>query len=126
VTLSELHSIVPKHLWRKSTFKGLSYVARDVVCAVLVYKLGWKIEPLVAYTISHFGVPHYLGLLLKWTLWGLYWHFQGVILAGWWCLAHEAGHGTISSYGWVNHVVGFVLHTVRIARRRLLQRLTSP
>lgn len=27
-------------------------------------------------------------------------------------LGHEAGHGTLSSYDWVNHVVGFVLHTV--------------
>ncbi|KAH6892814.1 delta-12 fatty acid desaturase protein [Coprinopsis sp. MPI-PUGE-AT-0042] len=111
VTLSDLHSVVPKHLWKKSTLKGLSYVARDVACAVAVYKLGWKIEPSVAFAVNHLGVPLYLGLLLRWALWGLYWHFQGVILAGWWCLAHEAGHGTISSYGWVNHVVGFTLHT---------------
>ena len=28
-------------------------------------------------------------------------------------MAHEAGHGTLSSYSWVNHLIGFTLHTVR-------------
>ena len=115
VTLSELHSVVPRHLWHKSTIKGLSYVARDIACAFLVYRLGWKIEPSVNYALEQLGVPSYLGLVLKWSLWGLYWHLQGVILAGWWCLAHEAGHGTISRHTWINHCVGFILHTVSIS-----------
>ncbi|EAU81573.1 fatty acid conjugase [Coprinopsis cinerea okayama7 len=111
VTLSELHSVVPKHLYRKSTAKGLAYVTRDVLCAVAVYKLGWRIEPLVQHCIHHFQISPLSAWALNWTLWGLYWYLQGVILAGWWCLAHEAGHGTLSPQGWVNHLVGFSLHT---------------
>jgi hypothetical protein len=33
-------------------------------------------------------------------------------MAGLWTLAHEAGHGTLSDYNWVNHVIGYTLHTV--------------
>jgi fatty acid desaturase len=28
-------------------------------------------------------------------------------------MAHEAGHGTLSPYSWINHFIGFTLHTVR-------------
>jgi len=28
---------------------------------------------------------------------------------------HEAGHGTMSHFNWVNHIVGYILHTVRHA-----------
>jgi omega-6 fatty acid desaturase (delta-12 desaturase) len=29
-------------------------------------------------------------------------------------MAHEAGHGTLSSSNWVNHLIGYTMHTVRI------------
>lgn len=29
-------------------------------------------------------------------------------------LGHEAGHGTLSQHKWVNHVIGYTLHTVSI------------
>ncbi|KAF8653567.1 hypothetical protein AX16_003877 [Volvariella volvacea WC 439] len=125
VTLQEIHSAIPKHLHEKNTLKALGYVARDVICAVIVYKLGWRIEPLSQRLIttlsnsSHFPLSptatHILQPLIKWCLWALYWHWQGIILAGWWCMAHEAGHGTLSPYNWVNHVIGFTLHTFILA-----------
>lgn len=113
MTLSELHSVIPKHLHQKDTGKALYYVARDVLCAVIVYKLGWLIDPLARSLVNDFGVSSNIGFAVKWSLWALYWHWQGVILAGWWCMAHEAGHGTLSSYGWVNHLIGYSMHTVR-------------
>lgn len=115
VKIGELHAAVPKQLFEKDTFKGLLYVARDVLCAVIIYKLGWLIEPFTDNLISRNGLPQIVGTLLKWTAWGVYWFSQSVALAGWWCLAHEAGHGNISPHKWVNHLVGFSLHTVRIA-----------
>ncbi|KAF8876349.1 delta-12 fatty acid desaturase [Infundibulicybe gibba] len=111
VTLSQVHSVIPKHLHEKNTFKALLYVARDILCATVVYKLGWMIDPVARTLVQDYGVPVSVGAIAKWSLWALYWHWQGVILAGWWCLAHEAGHGTISPYAWVNHVVGFTLHS---------------
>lgn len=44
--------------------------------------------------------------------WGLYFCWQGIAFAGLWCLGHEAGHGGLSDYSWVNSVLGFILHTV--------------
>ncbi|KAG6872700.1 hypothetical protein C0995_007368 [Termitomyces sp. Mi166 len=111
VTLQEVHSVVPKHLHEKNTFKALLYVIRDVTCAVIVYKLGWLIDPFAKSLVQIYGAPQAFGIAVKWALWALYWHWQGVILAGWWCMAHEAGHGSLSSYSWFNHVIGFSLHT---------------
>ncbi|KAF9003035.1 delta-12 fatty acid desaturase [Cyathus striatus] len=111
VTISEVHSVIPKDLYRKSTIKGLGYTARDISFAFAVYKLGRCIDPFNHTLTDVYGFSSGTTTVVKWLLWGLYWYWQGVILAGWWCIAHEAGHGTISSYGWVNHAVGFTLHT---------------
>ncbi|KAG6887661.1 hypothetical protein C0995_013686 [Termitomyces sp. Mi166 len=104
VTLQEVHSVVPKHLHQKNTFKALLYVIRDVTCAVVVYKLGWLIDPTAKSLVQDHGAPQVVGTIVKWGLWALYWHWQGVILAGWWCMAHEAGHGSLSNYSWFNHL----------------------
>ncbi|KAF9482833.1 delta-12 fatty acid desaturase [Pholiota conissans] len=111
VTLAEVHAVIPKHLHQKSTLKALAYAARDITCAVIVYKLGWMIDSFANSLVNNYGVSSTVGSLVKWGLWALYWHWQGVILAGWWCLAHEAGHGSLSNYSWVNHFVGYTMHT---------------
>ncbi|KAF8182679.1 delta-12 fatty acid desaturase [Pholiota molesta] len=110
-TLAEVHAVIPKHLHEKSTFKALGYVLRGVVCAVIVYKLGWMIDSFANSLVNDYGVSSTVGSLVKWGLWALYWHWQGVMLAGWWCLAHEAGHGSLSNLSWVNHVIGYSMHT---------------
>ncbi|KAF9269537.1 delta-12 fatty acid desaturase [Marasmius fiardii PR-910] len=115
VTIAELHAAVPKHLFEKNTLKGLLYVARDVICAVIIYKLGWLIEPAAHRLVVHHGLPQAIGAILKSLAWALYWFCQSVALAGWWCMAHEAGHGNISPHKWVNHLVGFSLHTFVLA-----------
>ncbi|KAG5718825.1 Delta(12) fatty acid desaturase [Termitomyces sp. T112] len=111
VTLQEVHSVIPKHLHEKNTFRALLYVIRDVTCAVIMYRLGWLIDPIAKSLVQDYGAHHMVGNTVKWGLWALYWHWQGVILAGWWCMAHEAGHGSLSNYSWFNHLVGYSLHT---------------
>lgn len=37
VTLKQIHEAIPKHLYQKSTLKGLSYVARDAAFASLFF-----------------------------------------------------------------------------------------
>jgi omega-6 fatty acid desaturase (delta-12 desaturase) len=117
--MSELHSVIPKHLYQKNTGMALLYVARDILCAVAVYKLGWLIDPFAHSLEDVLGVSSVIGSAVKWSLWVLYWYCQSVILAGWWCMAHEAGHGSLSSYNWVNHFIGFTMHTVRISASRI-------
>lgn len=115
MTLAEIHYVVPQHLHRKDTHKGLYYVFRDIFFAVLVFKLGLMIEP---FSMSMVDRSLTVGVVSKWCFWTLYWYCQGIILGGWWCLAHEAGHGNISSYKWVNNLIGYTLHTVS---RRVFQ-----
>lgn len=111
VTLAEVRAVVPKVLYQKHTLTGLAYVARDVLCAVALYNVGWLIDPLSRSLVEDYGWPMLFCVASKWFIWVLYWYWQGIILAGWWCLAHEAGHGTLSHYNWVNHIVGYSLHT---------------
>ncbi|KAG6881535.1 hypothetical protein C0993_001036 [Termitomyces sp. T159_Od127] len=115
VTLQEVHSVVSKHLHKKNTLKALLYVIRDVTCAIILYKLGRLIDPCAKSLVQDYEVPQAFGTATKWSLWAFYWHWQGVVLAGWWCMAHEAGHGSLSDYSWFNHLVGYSLHTVRLS-----------
>ncbi|KAF5356411.1 hypothetical protein D9758_009483 [Tetrapyrgos nigripes] len=110
VTLAEIHAAVPKHLHQKNTVRALCYVLRDLSCALVVYKLGWCIDSLHDCMLS-WGSSSSFAALLKWSFWFAYWVSQSVILAGWFSMAHEAGHGTLSSYRWVNNLIGFCLHT---------------
>lgn len=110
-----MRASIPKHLYEKSTAKGLFYFARDIICAIAVYKLGTFIDP-SAETAVNYGLHSTAVRLAKWAAWAFYFHAQGVIFAGLWCLGHEAGHGTLSPYNAVNHAMGFVLHTVRLSR----------
>ncbi|KAJ7155454.1 delta-12 fatty acid desaturase [Mycena crocata] len=111
ITLTEVRLVVPKHLFKKNTVKGCSYVARDLICAFLLYKLGWLIDSFSHALVERLGISPLAGQMVKWFLWCSYWYAQGIILAGWWCMAHEAGHGTLSDYKWVNHVIGYTLHS---------------
>ena len=116
ITLQEIHNAVPKHLYEKSTLKAIYYTARDIFFAVVFYKLSFYIQPLTDYVAANgvYGVQFSpLALTaLKWSLWASYWFWESVALAGWWCLGHEAGHGTMSQYPLVNHIIGYGLHTV--------------
>ncbi|KAJ7765382.1 delta-12 fatty acid desaturase [Mycena maculata] len=111
VTLAEVRSAIPRHLFEKNTAKGCFYVARDLLCAFVIYKLAWLIDSSSLILAERLGLPSSASVLIKWPLWICYWYAQGIILAGWWCMAHEAGHGTLSNHKWINHVVGFSLHS---------------
>jgi fatty acid desaturase len=112
VTLAEIRTAVPKHLHQRSTPIAIYYAIRDVLFAYVVYKLGWMIDPFAQGLVEKYGVSPNTFAVVKWSLWAVYWYSQSICLAGWWCLAHEAGHGTLSDYNWVNHAIGFSLHTV--------------
>jgi hypothetical protein len=94
VTLAQLHAAVPKHLYQKSTLKGLYYFARDVSCAVLTYAIATRIDPFCHYLAWNYVNP-LTANFAKWTLWVIYWWWQGIILAGAWCLGRfpYLGHG---------------------------------
>ncbi|KAJ7475899.1 delta-12 fatty acid desaturase [Mycena latifolia] len=111
ILISEIHAAVPKHLFRKSTVKGLFYYARDILFTFLAGKLGSMIDPFCQKVEDVYDLGSTINFILRSSLWAVYWHWQGVIMAGLWTLAHEAGHGTLSDYNWVNHFIGYTLHT---------------
>ncbi|KZV62144.1 hypothetical protein PENSPDRAFT_642592 [Peniophora sp. CONT] len=109
-TLADIHSAVPKHFFEKSTATGLYYVLRSVTWVVVFYRLALHI-PLATTYLVNIGMHPSLVYVARIMFWAAYWWWQGVAFAGLWCLGHEAGHGTIADYSWVNTSIGFVLHT---------------
>ncbi|KAI0340342.1 hypothetical protein BDW22DRAFT_1430949 [Trametopsis cervina] len=112
IKFSELQAAVPKHLFEKSTAISMQYVVRIVGLSVaFYYGANWLSNWINTHpdpVILGYQVP---SLVLKALMWPTYWHFQGLAFGGMWCLSHEAGHGTLSPYNWVNHVLGYVMHT---------------
>ncbi|KAK7683611.1 hypothetical protein QCA50_013449 [Cerrena zonata] len=110
ITISEIHAAVPQHLFEKSTSRALYYVLRDVLFSVAFYQAATHIDPVARMLASH-GIRRFAVHTLRWSMWCLYWWWESITLAGWWCLGHEAGHGTLSPYKWVNNTIGYILHT---------------
>ena len=48
-------------------------------------------------------------------MWSTYWFFQGLTGGAIFCIGHDAGHGTLSDYQWVNHTIGYFAHTFILA-----------
>lgn len=109
-SLAQVRAKIPSYLYQKSTTQGIYYVARDTAFILLFYKLGVSIDSFCAF-LTRYGLQPALVTLAKCLLWPLYWYWQSLGFAGWWCLGHEAGHGTVSQFPWVNTVIGFTLHS---------------
>ena len=112
--MAQIQAAVPDHLRQKNTLKSLTFVARDIFFSSLLYLFSQCIEPcslLLAQWLPQSSVTHQT----VWSLlWGFYWFWQSIVFAGFFCLAHEAGHAALSPYGWANNIIGYTLHTVCI------------
>ncbi|CAK5266778.1 unnamed protein product [Mycena citricolor] len=111
ITWKELRAVIPSELFRKSTFRGMTSVVQDVVCFVTLFALSRRIDAFAAQVAVARELTPGIASVLKWSLWSAYWGAQSIVMAGCWCLGHEAGHHNISPYGIVNDTVGFILHT---------------
>ena len=109
---------------------ALQYVFRTISLAIAFYLIAAFLDkPGHIHRIT--GGNELLSAIVQCILWPIYWFFQGLTFAGFWCISryppmsyvrsadsramfsgHEAGHGSLSSYDWVNHVIGYTLHTV--------------
>lgn len=68
-TLSEIRAVIPPHLHVRQTWKGLSYLARDILMAAVVWKLGLRIDPAFK---SDFAVQTLTPLgaeIARWSAW---------------------------------------------------------
>lgn len=128
IPMTEIYRAVPEHLFRKSTSTAMLYVCRDIALAIVLYLAAARLD---GGARQH--LPTGLCLAARCVTWLTYWIFQGLTFAGFWCLSkyrsvtrlsmilnvlytgHEAGHGTLSSHRWVNHAIGYTLHTVNLS-----------
>ncbi|KZT66588.1 delta-12-fatty acid desaturase [Daedalea quercina L-15889] len=117
VTLKEVHDAVPKHLLRKNPWLSSYYCVRDVVCCVAIFYYGFSIERILE---SNFG--GFVPLSAAWqvhlaraTLWLVYWWFQGLSFASFFCIAHELGHQTLYDNRYVNDTLGYFFHSFIMA-----------
>jgi len=117
VTLKEVHDAVPKHLLRKSPRLSTYYCVRDVACCVAIFYYGFSIERILASDFNGF-VP----LSAAWhvhaartALWLVYWWFQGLSFASFFCIAHELGHQTLFDNRYVNDILGYFYHAFIMA-----------
>ncbi|KAI1641233.1 Delta(12) fatty acid desaturase [Biscogniauxia mediterranea] len=98
--INTLRKAIPPHCFVPSTWRSLSYVARDFAMAGT---LGYAA---LAYIPS---VPNPIYRTILWTAYGF---LQGLVGVGIWILAHECGHGAFSLNRRLNDTVGWVLHSL--------------
>ncbi|KAF8243415.1 hypothetical protein K440DRAFT_561840 [Wilcoxina mikolae CBS 423.85] len=101
-TIKEIRDAIPKHCFKRSALRGLSYVARDLaLLSGTFYGFNNYIMPALA------GSP----AIVRAAAWGVYGFAQGLFGTGIWVLAHECGHQAFSESKIVNDTVGWILHS---------------
>jgi omega-6 fatty acid desaturase / acyl-lipid omega-6 desaturase (Delta-12 desaturase) len=100
-TIKQIRDAIPAHCFERSGVRGLSYVARDIIClATTFYLFNTYVTPeTVPSTPARAG------------LWALYTFIQGLFGTGIWVLAHECGHQSFSPSKTLNDTVGWILHS---------------
>lgn len=69
-SLEEIRRVIPPHLFERSTLRGMSYLARDVVMCVGAVYLASRIQPAISYLQAAGLVGPWAASVLKWALWG--------------------------------------------------------
>ncbi|XP_066334787.1 probable fatty acid desaturase DES1 [Miscanthus floridulus] len=89
--IGDVRAAVPEHCWRKSLWRSLWYVARDVAVVVALGAAAAAAD--------------------SWAVWPLYWAAQGTMFWALFTLGHDCGHGSFSDSRTLNSVVGHLLHS---------------
>ncbi|SGZ51311.1 CIC11C00000001761 [Sungouiella intermedia] len=98
-TIKDILSAIPSECYQRRAAESLYYVARDIVCMVAIGYVG------------NTYIPELPNAYLRFAAWATYSIVQGLFGTGLWVLAHECGHQAFSDYGWLNDLVGWVLHS---------------
>ncbi|TCD62129.1 hypothetical protein EIP91_007304 [Steccherinum ochraceum] len=115
VTLKQIHDAVPKHLLKKNAFLSSSYIVRDVGMCAALFLFAAHI-PTISQTLANvIRVPADNEWLVRASLWLSYWWWQGIVFAGFFCIAHELGHHALFDSWYANNIPGFLLHSFILA-----------
>ncbi|KAI0777781.1 fatty acid desaturase-domain-containing protein [Trametes elegans] len=109
-SIKELLAVIPPHCYKRSTLRSLSYVMMDLTIIASLCKLSYVLDGLL--TPEYISLPYTaLYPAARFSVWALYSFISGLFGFGLWSIAHECGHYGFSEYKWVNHAVGWVLHS---------------
>jgi omega-6 fatty acid desaturase (delta-12 desaturase) len=109
-TIGTLRKAIPAHCFERSSFRSFSHLFLDLTMIAALYLFSSHIHVLARMVST--TVPHIPEALAEWTMWALYWFFQGAVCTGVWVLAHECGHQAFSKYQSVNDGVGLLFHSL--------------
>ncbi|XP_023513061.1 bifunctional fatty acid conjugase/Delta(12)-oleate desaturase-like [Cucurbita pepo subsp. pepo] len=97
-TITQIKKAIPPRCFQRSLYRSFSYLIFDSIFVSIFYH--------IATTYFH-RLPHPLHYLA----WPLYWFCQGCVFTSLWVIAHECGHHAFCDYQFVEHLVGFLLHS---------------
>ncbi|KAF8638486.1 hypothetical protein AX17_002174 [Amanita inopinata Kibby_2008] len=110
-SIKEIKDAIPQRLFIRDTRKGLLYLARDLCMAAFAWKAAMRAESFCTSQVIRQTWTPFVAELARWTMWLVYWWFQGLIFTGIWVIGHECGHGAFSDNKLVNDTIGFITHT---------------
>ena len=70
-TLSEVKRAIPPRLFVRQTWRGVMYVARDLVMAAAAWKLATYIDPYTMHSVVRGTIGVVPSLVLRWTCWAV-------------------------------------------------------
>ncbi|KAF3085094.1 Oleate hydroxylase fah12 [Orbilia oligospora] len=99
-TIKDIYDAIPKHCFKRSALKSLSYVFRDMVYLTVTF---------IAF--NNYIIPAIPNVYGRAVAWAVYTVLQGLFGTGLWVMAHECGHGAFSDSKTINNTVGWILHS---------------
>jgi omega-6 fatty acid desaturase (delta-12 desaturase) len=100
-TVNDIRNAIPKHCFKRSGARGLSYVARDILSLATTF-----------YLFNKFLTPENVPFApARAGLWFLYSVIQGLFGTGLWVMAHECGHQSFSPSKVLNDTTGWICHS---------------
>ncbi|KAI0319483.1 fatty acid desaturase-domain-containing protein [Amylostereum chailletii] len=111
-SMKDIRAAIPPQLFVRDTRRAFSYFVRDTATVSAFWWLAtWIDSPELQRVAETYDIGPSGHLAIRYTLWLLYWWFQGLAFTGIWVIGHECGHGAFSASRRVCDVVGFVTHT---------------
>jgi omega-6 fatty acid desaturase (delta-12 desaturase) len=100
-TVNDIRNAIPKHCFKRSGLRGLSYVARDIASLATTFFLFNKF-------VTAENIP---STPVRALIWAAYTVIQGFFGTGLWVLAHECGHQSFSPSKILNDTTGWICHS---------------
>ncbi|KAN0082600.1 Fatty acid desaturase domain containing protein [Tylopilus felleus] len=110
LTTKDLLGAIPAHCFKRSIIRSSLYLVWDCIAIGGIYKAATFLDALV--TPEAINLPHpILYPMARFSTWSLYGFWVGLFGMGLWVIAHECGHQAFSESKFINHTVGWVLHS---------------